>query len=462
MKKLTAAKQRLLDNVTLIAALRLIFSQLRESGAPLYYLSDLAETTSGGTPDRRVSNYYGGRISWLKSGELNDGFIDNTEEFITEEGLRNSSAKIYPKGTLVVALYGPTVGKTAILTIDAASNQAVCAVIPRTKAVTTRYLYWFFRYKRPEFLKSSFGGAQSNISQRVIRETELPLLSIELQEQICEFLDVVERRLKGLKSIILPNLPSQLSGIHPIVARIEELAARIEDARKLRRRAVEETDQIYSSTLTSLIKTDDIAWKQETVADIIDSIDAGWSPQCGDRPAREDEWGVLKTTSVQWGNFQPQENKVLPSSLIPDTKLCVNEGDVLVTRAGPRKRVGVVATVRDSSRNLMISDKLIRLRPNHSKIDPRFLELALSSSFSQEYLVGRKTGLADAQVNISQAILKSTPVAYPPMLEQRRIVSYLDDLQSKLDALKRHQKETAAELDALLPAVLERAFRGEL
>ena len=110
----------------------------------------------------------------------------------------------------------------------------------------------------------------------------------------------------------------------------------------------------------------------------------------------------------------------------------------------------------------MISDKLIRLRPNYSKVEPRFLELALSSPFSQKHLVRRKTGLADAQVNISQSILKLTPIAYPLIMEQRRIVTYLDNLQFKLDSLKRHQSETAAELDALLPAVLERAFRGEL
>jgi len=124
--------------------------------------------------------------------------------------------------------------------------------------------------------------------------------------------------------------------------------------------------------------------------------------------------------------------------------------------------VGVVATVKASAKSLMISDKLIRLRPNYSKIDPQFLELALSSSFSQDYLVRCKTGLADAQVNISQSILKSTPIAYPPVPEQCRIVAYLSALQSKLDALKRHQAETATELDALMPSILDRAFRGEL
>lgn len=166
-------------------------------------------------------------------------------------------------------------------------------------------------------------------------------------------------------------------------------------------------------------------------------MDAGWSPSCEDRPAADGEWGVLKTTSVQWCEFRDSENKVLPASLLPQPRLCVQPGDVLVTRAGSRKRVGVVAPVRSAKPRLMILDKLIRLRPDPSNIDPRFLEMSLSSPFSQEHLVRRKTGLADAQVNISQAILRSTPVTYPSLPEQRRIVQYLDNLQAKLGALKR-------------------------
>jgi type I restriction enzyme S subunit len=105
---------------------------------------------------------------------------------------------------------------------------------------------------------------------------------------------------------------------------------------------------------------------------------------------------------------------------------------------------------------------LIRLRPNRQKIEPRFLELSLASPFSQDHLVHRKTGLADAQVNISQAILRATPLAYPSLNEQRRIVRELDALQTQVEALKKLQGETAAELDALLPSVPDKAFTGNL
>ena len=258
--------------------------------------------------------------------------------------------------------------------------------------------------------------------------------------------------------IPLPPLAEQ----RRVVARIEELAAQIHEARTLRHQAAEEAEALYPQQLGTAMTPHGEGWKRETVADVIESMDAGWSPQCDDIPASEGKWGVLKTTSVQWCNFQPQHNKALPTSLAPAPQLSVKEGDVLVTRAGPRKRVAVVAAVRCDEPWLTISDKLIRLRPDRAKISPRFLELSLASPFSQEHLVQRKTGLADAQVNISQSILKSTPIAYPLLAEQRRIVAELDAMQAEVDALKREQAATAAELDALLPAILDRTFKGEL
>ena len=258
--------------------------------------------------------------------------------------------------------------------------------------------------------------------------------------------------------IPLPPLSEQ----RRIVARIETLAAEIAEAKRLRQEAVAEAEAISQKQLDVSMTPHGSGWTRETVADVVESMDAGWSPQCDEIPASENEWGVLKTTSVQWCDFQPQYNKRLPATFAPRPELAVKKGDVLVTRAGPRKRVAVVAAVRDDFPKLTISDKLIRLHVVESKVEPRFLELSLCSPFSQEHLVQRKTGLADAQVNISQSILKATPFAYPPLPEQRRIVAELDALQEQVNALKRLQSATAAELDALLPAILDRAFKGGL
>jgi len=276
MSKLTAEQTRFQLNATLIAAYRLIFSTLEENTATLQLLGDVAETSSGGTPDRGRADYYGGEVPWIKSGELEDGLITDAQEFITEQGLENSSAKIFPKGTLVVALYGATVGKTGILGLNAATNQAVCAVTSRIKEITRDYLYWFLRNKRIDFLRSSFGGAQPNISQRLLRETPLPVPSPELQKAICRFLEAVEERQNANVDTSLPELPSPLSSVGRIVARIEQLAAQIEEARQLRHQATEEV-RALSASASDVAFRPRRGWREARVSDFCETPQYGFT-----------------------------------------------------------------------------------------------------------------------------------------------------------------------------------------
>lgn len=148
-------------------------------------IGDIAETSSGGTPQRGVKRFYGGDIPWVKSGELRDGFIWETEETITSEGLASSSAKIFPAGTLLVAMYGATVGKLGVLQVPAATNQAVCAIKP-SQAVDRDYLFYWLLKCRESLRKASFGGAQPNISQSAIQDLEVPLRPLEAQRCIAE------------------------------------------------------------------------------------------------------------------------------------------------------------------------------------------------------------------------------------------------------------------------------------
>ena len=98
------------------------------SSWPTKRIGDFARTASGGMPKRGNPAFFGGAIPWVKSGELNDGVVCETEETITSDGLSRSSAKVFPKGTLCIALYGATVGKLGVLGMDAATNQAVCGI----------------------------------------------------------------------------------------------------------------------------------------------------------------------------------------------------------------------------------------------------------------------------------------------------------------------------------------------
>jgi type I restriction enzyme S subunit len=153
-------------------------------------LGEICETTSGGTPSRKQPSYFDGDIPWLKSGELENGLVRCAEEFITEEGLNNSSAKIIPKDTLLIALYGATAGKVGILGIDAAINQAICAIFTPPEA-DTKYLFWFFRHYRDELLNARIGGAQPNLSQRILKKVQIPLPP--LAEQRCIVAEVEQR-----------------------------------------------------------------------------------------------------------------------------------------------------------------------------------------------------------------------------------------------------------------------------
>jgi type I restriction enzyme S subunit len=182
-------------------------------------LGDVAKLTSGGTPNRKVSQYFGGTIPWVKSGELEDNIIFDTEEKITEEGLRNSSAKIFPRGTLLIAMYGATVGKTAILGIDAATNQAVCAVFPKNNILTTEFLRYYIIFARHRLLSERFGGAQPNISQTILRNIRIVIPSLTEQQEIAcvltnidKKIEIEERRKATLQQLFKTMLNKLMTG----------------------------------------------------------------------------------------------------------------------------------------------------------------------------------------------------------------------------------------------------------
>ena len=138
-------------------------------------IKDVAQTYSGGTPTSTNSEYYdGGDIPWINSGELNNPIITSTTNYITEEGLNNSSAKLYPQDTVLVALYGATAGKVSLLSFEACSNQAVCGVIPQNKIMTT-YIRYYLSSLYEHFITLSSGSARDNISQDTIKNTILPI-----------------------------------------------------------------------------------------------------------------------------------------------------------------------------------------------------------------------------------------------------------------------------------------------
>lgn len=157
-------------------------------------LGDVCDTTSGGTPSKKHAEYYeNGTIPWLRSGEIDKTFISSTELCITEQGVKNSSAKWFPINTVVIAMYGATVGQVGVLKAAMTTNQAICGIFPND-IFAPIYLYYFLRSMKTEFIKLSSGGAQPNISQSIIRDTIVSCPPILMQQQFAEKIENIERQ----------------------------------------------------------------------------------------------------------------------------------------------------------------------------------------------------------------------------------------------------------------------------
>lgn len=157
-------------------------------------LSNICETSSGGTPSRTKKEYWEkGMIPWIKSGDLNRNKITAVDEFITEVGLKNSSAKYIEADTVLIAMYGATAGKTSISKIKATTNQAVCALAPKNKNLNKTYLLYWLRSKYSYIVSLSFGGGQPNISQQVVRSLKIPLPPLQLQQKFAKIVKQVEK-----------------------------------------------------------------------------------------------------------------------------------------------------------------------------------------------------------------------------------------------------------------------------
>ena len=147
-------------------------------------LGFIGEWGSGATPSRTNKEYYQGNIPWLKTGDLNDGIITNIPEKITELALKKTSVRLNPVGSVLIAMYGATIGKLGILAIPATTNQACCACKPII--INNKYLFYFLMSHKETFTKKAEGGAQPNISKEKIVSTLFPLPPLAEQKRIVE------------------------------------------------------------------------------------------------------------------------------------------------------------------------------------------------------------------------------------------------------------------------------------
>lgn len=258
--------------------------------------------------------------------------------------------------------------------------------------------------------------------------------------------------------IPLPPMEEQ----RQIVARIEELAAQINQARALRRHAFEETDGLVSRATGALL--DDAGWPAEPLGELLTE-----SPRHGLSPKPKVYSGgrsMLRISAVSSSPTRFVDLTATKQVEVSDEEaqpFVLRNSDVFVVRYnGDINRVAKAAIYKGTDDSKVVfPDKLMRLRPDLTRMLPDFLVFALNTRSVRKQIegIGKTTA---GNIGISGSNVKSFIVPIPPIPEQRRIMAELDDLQAEVDVLKRMQTETTAELDALLPAILDKAFKGEL
>jgi type I restriction enzyme S subunit len=152
-------------------------------------IGDVMKISSGGTPSRKRTDFFeNGNIPWIKTGDLKSKYVSEASEYITELGLNNSSASIFPAGTVLIAMYGATIGACSILTKAASTNQACAGLFPNEK-VKSEYLYYYLLYSKRRLINMGVGGAQPHISQTILKRFQITLPPLPIQRRIAAILD---------------------------------------------------------------------------------------------------------------------------------------------------------------------------------------------------------------------------------------------------------------------------------
>ena len=198
-------------------------------------------------------------------------------------------------------------------------------------------------------------------------------------------------------------------------------------------------------------------WKVVELGSVLASIEAGWSPRCQAGAATGDQWGILKVSAVSWGRFKEEENKRLEEGLTPRPEIRVRPGDVLISRANTTELVGRPVLVDDCERNVMLSDKTLRLVPGPG-LDRRFLVLSLVGDAARRYIEAKATGSSKSMKNISQKKLRAFQFGLPTLAEQQEIGGCIASVDLRL----RMESLAVSRLQAVKRALLNVLLNGEL
>lgn len=395
---------------------------------PTYKLGEICETTSGGTPNRKNDAYYGGSIPWVKSGELGKGVIFDTEEKITEEAVKESSAKIFPEGTLLIALYGATIGKLGFLGVPAATNQAVCGIFANEK-IDLQFLSYYLFHKRNDLIAQGTGGAQPNISQTILKNLPIPL----------------------------PPLSTQ----HAIVTRIETLFAELDKAVQHLRTAQQQLKTYRQAVLNHWLNNEDGKWEKKTAEECVvnENYSLAIGPFGSDLKVEDYTESGVKLVFVRdiTSNFEDKKNKFVSEYKADQLKAHnVFKGDLLITKMGdPPGQTGIFPYDRG-----VITSDVLRMKTNDKILNKYYAMYYILSSEGGKQIKEMTQGVAQKKISLGR--FKKFLFPIPSIPEQQRIVNEIESRLSQATASETYIENTLQQAEALRQSILKKAFSGEL
>ena len=395
-------------------------------------LESVASWGSGGTPSRKHEEYYNGDILWIKTGELNNGWIYDTEEKITDEGLKKSSAKLFPPYSVLIAMYGATIGKVAILGVPATTNQA-CACAVCNQSLLYMYLFYYCISQKNVFIEKGKGGAQPNISQIILKQHPIPLPPLSEQQRIVERIEELFAKLDEAKE------------------RLQEVA----DSFAVRKAAI--LHKAFTGELTKQWRREngvsDESWEESnfgkfTVSQYGYTEKAHWE-KVGPK--------FLRITDIQDNKVNWDEVPWCPIDEAGMKQYAVQIGDIMIARTGAT--TGKSYLICDDVEAVFASF-LIRLKVVDKNLDYNYLYGYMQSEDYWRQITDFSSGIAQPGVNANK--LKQIKFKCPSLPEQYEIVRLIDDLLARERAAQQAAEQALASIDLMKKSILARAFRGEL
>ena len=398
-------------------------------------LGEIGTWQSGATPSRLRKDYYGGNIPWLKTGDLNDGFITDIPESITNVALQETSVKLNPKDSVLIAMYGATIGKVGILTYPATTNQACCAC---TEYIVDKlYLFYFLLAYRNAFIAMGGGGAQPNISKEKIITTLMPLPPLQEQKRIVDsighwfsLVNSVEESKDNLQEVIKQTKSKILDlAIHgKLVPQDPTDEPATELLKRIKPKAEFACDNPHYRNLPE-------GWAVTTLKDMCENINGLWK-------GKKEPFvnvGVIRNANFT-KDFKLDYSKI---EYIDVEQRAFNQrhlknGDLIVEKSGgsDNNPVGRAILYEGKDAVFSFSNFTMALRIKEKKIlTSRYLYYFLLAEYqkgSMRLMQTQTTGLH----NLILDKYLSMSVLLPPFSEQLRITAKIEDLFGIMDAIK--------------------------